>query len=312
MSRFSDSVVPFPLDGFVNVMKPKQMTSSDVVCIVRGALSAASGCRRKAGHLGTLDPLATGVLPVAVGKATRLFDLLAFKRKTYVAEFTFGRTTDTLDSGGTFSEERGNVPDEKEIREALPSFVGKISQIPPAYSSKSVDGRRAYSYARKGVEIQLPPKTVQVYSFELTGRKGEAFEFEIECGGGTYIRSLARDLAAALGTVGYMSALERTRSGVFTVDTAVEIEDFRRAPLDYVLPMQIALSQFGRYTLNDGETKRALNGIAVPFCDERLTYPEANGNSAQSDDAFVVYYTSDNPLGIGTIHDGKLKLKTRL
>lgn len=312
MSRFSDDTGFPPLDGFVNIMKPKDMTSSDVVCIVRGALSAASGCRRKAGHLGTLDPLATGVLPVAVGKATRLFDLLAFKRKTYVAEFTFGRTTDTLDAGGVFAEKVGLIPTEEQIRAILPSFTGAISQIPPAYSSKSVDGRRAYSYARKGIEIQLPPKTIQVFSFELTAKRENSFEFEIQCGGGTYIRALARDLAAALGTIGYMSALERTQSGAFSADNAVEIEEFRRAPLDFVLPLGFALSHFGSYTLENDETKRALNGIALQFCPQRLQNPANPSPEQDANDAFIVYDALGKPLGTGVIHDGKLKLGTRL
>lgn len=136
---------PDSVTGFVNLSKPAGMTSSDAVCIVRGVLSRAIGGRQKTGHLGTLDPLATGVLPIALGKATALFDFLAFKTKRYVAEFTFGTATDTLDRGGKTVRDGGRIPSAEEIAAVLARFTGEFMQTPPAYSAKSVNGRRAYS-----------------------------------------------------------------------------------------------------------------------------------------------------------------------
>lgn len=258
---------PDSVTGFVNLSKPAGMTSSDAVCIVRGVLSRTIGGRQKTGHLGTLDPLATGVLPIALGKATALFDFLAFKTKRYVAEFTFGTATDTLDRGGKTVRDGGRIPSAEEIAAVLPTFTGEIMQVPPAYSAKSVNGRRAYSYARSGADIELPPKTVRVDSFELIGGGEGVYEFAIECGGGTYIRSLARDVAEALGTCAYMSALTRTKSGPFTAESAVTPDEFRLAPEKHIIPAEFALGGLKKITLDENSLKRALNGIPAAAAD---------------------------------------------
>lgn len=258
---------PDSVTGFVNLSKPAGMTSSDAVCIVRGVLSSAIGGRQKTGHLGTLDPLATGVLPIALGKATALFDFLAFKTKRYVAEFTFGTATDTLDRGGKTVRDGGRIPSAEEIAAVLARFTGEFMQIPPAYSAKSVNGRRAYSYARSGADIELPPKTVRVDSFELIGGGEGVYEFAIECGGGTYIRSLARDVAEALGTCAYMSALTRTKSGPFTAESAVTPDEFRLAPEKHIIPAEFALSGLKKIALDENSLKRVLNGIPAAATD---------------------------------------------
>lgn len=258
---------PDSVTGFVNLSKPAGMTSSDAVCIVRGVLSRAIGGRQKTGHLGTLDPLATGVLPIALGKATALFDFLAFKTKRYVAEFTFGTATDTLDRGGKTVRDGGRIPSAEEIAAVLARFTGEFMQTPPAYSAKSVNGRRAYSYARSGEAVELAPKLVRVDSFELIGGGEGVYEFAIECGGGTYIRSLARDIADALGTCAYMSALTRTKSGPFTAENAVTPDEFRLAPEKYVIPAEFALSGLKKVTLGENALKRMLNGIPAAATD---------------------------------------------
>lgn len=258
---------PDSVTGFVNLSKPAGMTSSDAVCIVRGVLSRAIGGRQKTGHLGTLDPLATGVLPIALGKATALFDFLAFKTKRYVAEFTFGTATDTLDRGGKTVRDGGRIPSAEEIAAVLARFTGEFMQTPPAYSAKSVNGRRAYSYARSGAAVELAPKLVRVDSFELIGGGEGVYEFAIECGGGTYIRSLARDVAEALGTCAYMSALTRTKSGPFTAENAVTPDEFRLAPGKYVIPAEFALSGLKKVTLGENALKRMLNGIPAAATD---------------------------------------------
>ena len=228
------------MTGFLNLFKPEGVSSAAAVNRVKRLLHVPCG------HMGTLDPLACGVLPVGVGNATRLFDYFLQKQKRYTARFVFGATTDTLDREGT-PVAGGRVPSEEEIVRALPAFTGEIVQIPPKYSAVSVGGRRGYALARAGEDFELPQRRVTVQSFCLTGQTGPAeFAFDIVCGAGTYIRALARDLAAALGTQGYMTYLRRTASGVFTEETAVPLDRLTAEnaaafliPTDSVLPYPV-------------------------------------------------------------------------
>ena len=217
--------------------------------------------RTPCGHMGTLDPLACGVLPVGVGNATRLFDYFLSKQKTYVARFTFGATTATLDREGEIVR-GGAVPAAARIEEALPAFVGEIAQIPPKYSALSVGGRRGYDLARSGADFTLAARNVTVDCFRLLSQTApDEYEFEIVCGAGTYIRSLARDLAAALGTQGYMSYLRREASGVFTAQTAVAPELLTRENVwDYLIPTESVLP-FPELGEVDA---RIFNGVGVP------------------------------------------------
>ncbi|MDR1093386.1 MAG: tRNA pseudouridine(55) synthase TruB [Clostridiales bacterium] len=243
--------------GFFNVNKPKGMTSAAVVGRLKRILN-----QKGLGHMGTLDPMAEGVLPIAAGRpATRMFDALRAKKKEYVAEFTFGISTDTLDTTGQITQSGGRIPAKTEIEAALPSFIGRISQLPPDYSAKSVNGARAYDLARRGQETNLKPVEIDVYEYELlcpanaapegigvceyelpsaanaapdsaggsAARRG-AYTFRVLCGGGTYIRALARDLGAALGTHCVMSALTRTRSGCFHIGDARTLDEIAAAP----------------------------------------------------------------------------------
>ena len=180
------------MTGFLNVYKPSGLSSAAAVAQVKRLV------RTPCGHMGTLDPLAEGVLPVGVGNASRLFDYFLSKKKTYTARFRFGATTATLDGEGEVVR-GGRVPAEAEIAAALPALTGTIEQIPPAYSAVSVRGRRGYALARAGEEVSLPPRAVTVDHFRLCGQTApDEFEFCIVCGAGTYIRALARDLAEAL------------------------------------------------------------------------------------------------------------------
>ena len=290
---------PLSVTGFVNIAKPADMTSSDAVCIVRGVLSRRIGGRQKTGHLGTLDPLAEGVLPIALGKATALFDFLAFKTKEYIARFTFGRTTDTLDRGGVFLADEGRVPTEDELKAALPRFLGDVMQVPPAYSAKSVDGKRAYDLARKGVMPELAARPVHIESIELLASNGAEFTLRIVCGGGTYIRALARDIAAALGTVAFMSALTRTRSGMFTLEDAVTMDDFRAAPEEHIIPAGRALEGLPRLVLGPKEERMIANGVPVPSA-------YAAGGSA------AVFSADGGLLGLGQADERGMRLRVRL
>ena len=191
--------------GFVNVNKPSGISSSKVVSICKKIFNT-----KKIGHMGTLDPLAEGVLPIAIGKATRMFDYFLDKHKEYVAEFTFGMTTDTLDAEGNIIEKCDYIPTKEKIIEILPSLIGVIDQIPPQYSAKKVNGRCAYDLARAGQIVDLKPKRIEIYDIKLLEVKDNKFTFLIECSGGTYIRSIARDIATLVNSKAYMSKLIRT------------------------------------------------------------------------------------------------------
>ena len=206
--------------GFINLNKPSGISSAAAVSKIKRLTGLACG------HMGTLDPLASGVLPVAFGNASRLFNYLLDKEKVYRAVFRFGTDTDTLDSTGEILRSCLPVPSESEINNVFQKFVGEIEQIPPAYSAKSIGGVRAYRLARQGKEVELAPKKVAVHSVELLARLNETdYGFRISCGGGTYIRSLARDIAAACGTCAIMTSLIREKSGAFELSASVTLEE---------------------------------------------------------------------------------------
>lgn len=288
------------------------MTSSDVVCIVRGIFSKAAGERCKAGHTGTLDPLASGVLPVALGKATRLFDYLLTKKKSYTARFRFGSSTDTLDAGGKITESGKRVPTVDEIAAVLPLFVGETEQIPPAYSAKSVDGKRAYDLARQGKTVILAPKKVTIESIEAcVSERSDEFVFRITCGAGTYIRALARDIAGALGTTAYMTSLVRESSGLFDLSSAVTLDCLGENPLSKVLPVDFPLAGNPRITLDDETAARAANGIAVAFRDVAHDSDDVTANLIGRRD-IAVYSESGLFIGMGELDDATLKMRAVL
>lgn len=200
-----------PLFGIVNINKPRFITSRAMVSAVHRVVKPA-----KAGHVGTLDPMATGVVLVCVGRATRLVTRLQQLPKTYRTRFVFGSTSDTDDATGTVTDTEDPVlPTTNDLEKLLPEFTGDIEQVPPAFSAVHVGGKRAYKLARKGQKVELKAKSVRVERFELLSMDGAEAEFEIQCGSGTYIRSLARDIGQRLGCGGLMSALERTQIGPF-------------------------------------------------------------------------------------------------
>lgn len=240
--------------GFVNIFKKEGDTSTFVVNRLKRLFKTPCG------HMGTLDPLAEGVLPVGVGNATRLFDYFLSKTKTYRARFRFGFTTETLDRESA-PVPCGGVPSAEKIAAALPQFTGDILQVPPTYSAVSVNGKRSYELARRGHDVDLPAKTVRVERFCLLGEAAEGeFEFEIVCGGGTYIRSLARDLGAALETGAYMTALRRTASGVFTEATAVPLDLLNEKNRDeYLIPTETVLP----FPVLEAFDERLFQGVRV-------------------------------------------------
>ncbi len=257
------------MTGFVNVWKAEGVSSAFVVNRIKWLL------RCPCGHMGTLDPLASGVLPVGAGNATRLFDYFLAKKKVYVARFRFGVTTETLDreSEPVFG---GRVPSAEEIEGVLGRFIGEIEQTPPKFSAISVNGKRSYELARAGKDVALAPKTVHIENFRLLEQTApDEFSFEITCGGGTYIRSLARDLAAALGTHGFMSGLVRTQSGVFDKDTSVELETLTRKNVqDYVIPTECVLP-YPKIVITD---ERLYHGLHIECGEQDGLYKLYDGN----------------------------------
>ncbi len=225
------------MNGFINVLKPVGATASDVVVCLKHILH-----EKKIGHLGTLDPGASGVLPIAIGQGTKLFDYLTKKVKYYRAFFTFGKTTDTLDSYGTVVGVSDKIPDNEELICALSRFTGQISQIPPQYSAISVGGVRSYKLARQGADVELSARPVTIYELKLLSQVSkDAYAVDIRCSGGTYIRSLARDIAIACGTVGYMSGLIRLASGCFDIADAYTLDEIREKKSDCLLDIRYPL-----------------------------------------------------------------------
>lgn len=264
-------------DGVLLVDKPVGVSSHDVVSAARRVLHES-----RIGHGGTLDPFATGLLVLLVGRATRLLPHLSGEPKVYVATIRFGTETDTEDHLGTVKVE-APLPTREALLAALPSFVGVISQVPPAYSAKRVDGERAYALARRGETVDLAPVTIQVHRWEVLALRSAAdggiteADVRITCGGGTYIRSLARDLARAVGSAAHLTALRRTQSGPFRVEDAVTLETLRdvskpteapspTAPMltPTLLPPLAALPEHPVQPLAAEEIAKIVRGIDIP------------------------------------------------
>ncbi len=283
--------------GFINVDKPSGIVSSAVVNKIKWLSGVPCG------HMGTLDPLASGVLPVGVGNATRLFDYFLEKEKEYIAEFTFGVDSDTLDSTGNLIR-GGHVPNETEISAILPTFFGDIMQVPPKYSAKNVNGRRGYDLARAGIAFELQPKKVHIYGMECMGKveeKEDTYRIKIRCGGGTYIRSIARDVADKLGTKAVMSALRRTQSGVFTLENSIPFSILEQDPSleelqQYLMPTERVLV-YEKLLLTEKQEIKLYNGQCVAVdCADGLYKIYQNG----------LFY------GIGEVTNGRVKAKTKL
>lgn len=248
------------LSGLLNIAKPAGLTSRQAVDrVARGV------CPARAGHAGTLDPLATGVLVVCVGQATRLIEYVQRLPKTYEAEFLLGRTSDTEDVSGVVTELASPpIPTRAELEAAALRFVGTLQQRPPIYSALKVQGRRAYDLARSGQEVELAPRPIEVFRLEVTAYDYPRLGLRIRCGSGTYVRSLGRDLAEALGTGAVMSALVRTSIGDFTLAEACDLETLQ--PVDLarrLLPPVRGVAMLPQATITDSERLTLLQGKTI-------------------------------------------------
>ena len=273
------------MNGVLIIDKPIGVTSFDVIRDIRKEYGT-----KKVGHTGTLDPMATGVLPILIGDATKLSDYLMDHDKEYIAVLKLGEKRDTGDSEGNIIE-TSKIPNltTQEIENTLKAFIGKISQIPPMYSAIKVNGKKLYELARKRKEIERKPRSVEIYSIELleveknTENIIDKIKFKVNCSKGTYIRTLCEDIAEKLGTVGYMKELRRTRVGRFT------LEDINKC-----VSLEEILSEENAYILKENEESKLLNGVIIKT------------NLA---DGLVRIYKNNEFVGIGEVKNKNLKRK---
>jgi tRNA pseudouridine55 synthase len=252
------------VSGWICLDKPLDLTSTQAVGRVRRAFNA-----QKAGHAGTLDPLATGILPIALGEATKTVPFLMDAGKTYRFVIEWGRTTASFDREGATTATSGVRPARVEVEAALPAFVGEIEQIPPAFSAVKVDGERAYDLAREGVELDLKPRTVVIHAAEVADQPdADHVEIELRCGKGAYVRAVVRDLAAVLGACGHVSALRRTAVGPLTEARAITLETLEElchtaAASGALLPVETALDDIPALAVTQEDAFRLRQGRSI-------------------------------------------------
>ncbi len=260
------------MNGILLIDKPPLWTSNDVVSKLKGVLK-----ERRIGHSGTLDPLATGLLAVFAGRATRAVSFAESHDKRYTAALRLGLRTDTQDiSGNVISKGQTDVKDE-ELDRVLSCFVGEIEQTPPMYSAVRVNGKRLYELARKGIEVERKPRKITVYSIERKGRESGDIVLDIKCSKGTYIRTLCSDIGEMLGCGACMSALRRTEAGMFSVENAYTLDEvIREAEIGDVssllLPTETIFSEYERITVSASAEAKVRNGNPVSFSAPDGTY----------------------------------------
>jgi tRNA pseudouridine55 synthase len=247
------------MDGVINIYKPVGMTSFDVVRDVR----KLSGIK-KVGHAGTLDPAASGVLPVCIGRATKIIDYIMNETKVYKVELRLGVTTDTYDREGAVISSSDVNSSEEDIVSVISSFTGEIEQIPPMYSALKVKGKKLYELARSGITIERQSRRITIHNINITRISIPYVDFEVTCSKGTYIRSLCFDIGEVLGCGGMLNALERTATGNFSKDQSVIITSLTRDNIsNYVISMDEALRDFKIFTVNEKFERLLFNGVAV-------------------------------------------------
>ncbi|MCR5175727.1 MAG: tRNA pseudouridine(55) synthase TruB [Anaerovibrio sp.] len=249
------------MDGFINFLKPPGMTSHDAVSLVRRVLR-----EKRVGHAGTLDPGAAGVLPIAVGKATRLIEYLDTAGKSYRAEMMLGIETDSGDDTGTVVAEAADcaVPDEADIIKVFKGFTGVIEQVPPAYSAIKINGRRACDLVRQGLTPDIPSRTVEIHSLILLDRdeSNKRLLFDVSCSRGTYIRTLCQDMGRAMGIPATMSFLVRTAVGSFILQDSVSAEELKVLGGEALIPYDLCIGHIKKYQISPARRKAFCNGLS--------------------------------------------------
>ena len=297
-----------PIHGWLVVDKDSGMTSAQAVGHARRLLGA-----RKAGHAGTLDPLATGVLPIALGEATKTVPYVMDSDKTYKFTACFGASRDTDDLEGAVLETSDIRPDNAMILEALPHFTGVISQAPPLYSSVKINGDRSYQRARAGSTELPPPRSVEISRFQLVGRPNPDYAiFEVDCGKGTYIRSLARDLGEFLGTVAHVSKLCRIRCGPFYQKDAISLATLAQSvlcadPQEVLLSIATALDDIPALAVTETQTGYLRHGRAVRVRSGSATFVDANqlGVLQEGDVLFAMF--GENPVALARLEGEEIR-----
>lgn len=283
------------LNGILIINKPKEYTSHDVVAKVKKILNV-----KKVGHTGTLDPNATGVLPLLINGGTKLSKYLIEHDKEYEVTLKLGIKTDTADEEGNIIEEK-NVEEDiySSVESVLNSFIGKQEQIPPMYSAIKVKGKKLYEYARKGQTVEIEPRKIEIYSIKLQKINKEEQEilFKVECSKGTYIRSLCEDIAKKLGTIGYMKELNRTKVGIFTLEKSSTLEELELNKENVIkekfITMEKLLEKRPKIELEERRLELFLNGV--------------NLNIKSEDGIYQIYTKENRYIGTGVIKENKLK-----
>ena len=289
-------------DGFLNLLKPPGMTSSDAVVMVRRAFPKGT----KVGHMGTLDPEASGILTVGVGAATRLFDYVSDKEKTYRAEVCVGCATDTQDATGEVIA-RGRSVTEEEFLQVLPEFVGDIEQVPSMYSAIKVDGKKLYEAARAGQTVEVPKRVIRIDGIDYIARTGEdRFLIDVHCGRGTYIRTLCHDIGLKMGTYAHMSFLLRSKSGMFDLTTAVTPEEFlasMEAGEPALIDCDVPLQHYGKVVVSEKLERAVRNGNAIRMEGWKQKFDEGK---------ILRVYLGDRFAGMGQVQDNEIRFKCML
>lgn len=285
------------MNGWVIINKPYGASSAQIVSKVKRLV----GRENKVGHAGTLDPLATGVLPLAVGEATKLCQFLIDSDKIYEFEVTWGEERSTDDAEGEVVQRSEARPNEPEVLTAMESFKGEIDQMPPSYSALKIDGERAYDLARAGKEVKLKSRRVTMYNLELLSFSPVAANFRMHCSKGTYVRSIARDLGRQLGCLGYVTRLHRVAHGQFHEKNAISLENFielceKGNVSAGMLPVEEVLDGIPAFPLNDEMEAKIRNGIAVL-------------NTANLDSDSIALMRNEKLVAIAAPVDGKLQPK---
>lgn len=290
------------MNGIILINKEKGCTSHDVVNKVKYIF------HEKVGHTGTLDPNATGLLPILIGQGTKLSYYLINHDKEYEVTLKLGIKTDTADSEGNIVEEQNvdsSIIEEKNIAEVLSSFIGKQEQIPPIYSAIKVNGKKLYEYARKNIEVEIKPREIEIYDIKLNeiDKENKIITFTVECSKGTYIRSLCEDIAKKMGTIGYMKELNRTKVGIFEISDSIKIdelednknnEDFLKKHIISIEDLFIKLDgSQNKIILDDKKIKLFFNGV-------KLSYSLKNG-------VYRIYSEKNSFVGVGSIKNNSLK-----
>lgn len=292
-----------PVNGWINLDKPLGLTSTQAIGKLRRLYTP-----QKIGHAGTLDPLATGILPIAMGEATKTIPYIQDAAKTYEFTVTWGQQRSTDDAEGEIIATSDSRPNEASIIAALPAFIGEIEQTPPQFSAIKIDGQRAYDMARAGQHVAIKSRTVSIQSLDLISADTHTATLRMVCGKGTYVRSLARDLALKLGTCGYVSALRRTAVGCFSTHSAISLAILDKmhdsaAVSKALLPIESALDDILALPISEKEAALLRNGRALSFV-SRADFHRLDGLDTGND---ILATCNDKPVAIVSVSKATVK-----